>query len=192
MNKYDKSLALPNECWKPVEGYEGLYAVSSNGGAKSVERFDSLGRLWKERILRPTKTTDGYLLVQLYKDGKRKKYLVHRLVAQAFIPNPDNKPCVNHLDENKTNNHYSNLSWTTPKENSNWGTCQQRRAEKKRGIYNTKKSKAVCQYTLDGQFIKEYPSTMEVHRQLGYNQSSIGACCRGLYKTAYGYKWKYK
>jgi hypothetical protein len=177
MNKYNKALALPNEVWNSVEGYEE-YQVSTMGNVKSFYNG-------KEKILKPRKDKNGYLVVNLWKNGKGKTYKVHRLVAEAFLPNPDNKPQINHLSEfEKANNHYSNLSWVTPKENTNWGTRTERMAKTR--------SKPVYQYTLDGQFIKEWPSVQEVERQLGYSKGNICQCCLGKLKTAYGYIWQYK
>jgi hypothetical protein len=180
-----KGVELPSLFWRDVVGYEGLYQVSIDGEVKNVKTG---------RILRPCKSHKGYLLTYLYKDGKGKGYSVHRLVARAWIPNPDNLPQVNHINEDKTDNRVENLEWVTAKENVNWATGIERAAKTKRGVYNIKTSKPVYQYTLDGQFIKEYPSTHEVERQTGFSHTNISACCLGKYgrKTAYGYKWCYK
>jgi len=124
------------------------------------------------------------LRVILYNSsGKRKAFLVHRLVCEAFHENPNNKPCVNHIDENKANNVASNLEWCTVKENINHGTRTARMAKAR--------SKPVGQYTLDGKLIKVWQSTMEIQRQLGFNRGNISAVARGERKTANGYVWKY-
>ena len=99
------------EIWRDIDGYEGLYQVSNKGRVKSL-------KYGKERILRPGWKTGGYLFVILCKNGNQSKQRIHRLVAQAFIPNPNNKPQVNHLDENKKNNCVDNLEWATAKENT--------------------------------------------------------------------------
>lgn len=165
------------EFWKEIKGYEGLYQVSNYGRVKSL--------YWNnERIMKTAKGKDGYLLVQLWKNKKGKMYSVHRLVAQAFIPNPDNLPIINHKDEKPSNNHVENLEWCDYIYNNNYGTTKQRRADKQ--------SKTVYQYNLKGEFVAEYPSTMEIQRQLGFNNGGIVACCNGKIKTAYGYKWTYK
>lgn len=180
---------MKEEIWRPIKDYDGLYEVSNLGRVRSVERIETLsdGRkhLHKGKILKPAKGTGGYLICKLYKNSKHKTITVHRLVAKAFIPNPDNLPQVNHRDENKRNNCVSNLEWCSCKYNINYGTGIQRSTEKR--------SKSVLQLDINtGRVIYEYPSLMEVVRKLNISQSRISDCCRGKRKTAYGYKWKYK
>lgn len=110
------------EIWRPVEGYEGLYEVSSYGRVKSLDRYDRRKCFRKGRILIQNNDGRGYMSVQLCVNGKIKKYLVHRLVSQAFIPNPDVLPEVNHKDENPENNSVTNLEWCDRKYNVNYGT----------------------------------------------------------------------
>lgn len=114
---------MTNETWVDIEGYEGLYQVSNLGNVKSLNRVikyrNNKKAFHKERLLVP-KENFGYLRVTLSKDNKRKEYRIHRLVAKAFIPNPENKPIVNHLDENKQNNKSENLEWSTQDENFNY------------------------------------------------------------------------
>jgi hypothetical protein len=172
------------EVWKDIEGYDD-YQVSNHGRVKSL-------KYGKERIMTPHTINGGYLNVCLSKNSKINWYLIHRLVAEAFISNPYNLPYINHKDECKTNNHVDNLEWCTRQYNNTYGTGIQRMTEKLKGRNNTKKSKTIYQYTLDGKFIKEFPSTMEVERQLGYSNGNISQCCLGKRKTAYGYVWKYK
>lgn len=182
---------MKKEIWKPVKDYEGLYEVSNYGNVKSLNRVETVGkliRIRKERILKPCVNSKGYLQVGLCKNGKITNKLIHRLVAEAFIPNTDNLQQVNHKGENKQNNCVWQLEWCTNKYNSNYGTRNER--IRKRNT-NGKLSKPVSQYTLDGNYIKEFSSTMEVQRQLGYAQANISLCCNGKYKHAYGYKWKY-
>ena len=178
--KIKKTMKI-NEIWKDIEGYEGLYQVSDKGRVKS---------LWfgKERILKPV-SCRGYLQVDLCKNGLKKMCKIHRLVAMTFLPNPNNLPQINHIDEDKTNNNANNLEWCTAKYNHNYGTINQRISEK---MTNGKLSKPVLQYTLDGELIKEWRSTMDVERNLGYNQGYISACCNGKIKSAYRFIWKYK
>jgi len=180
------------ETWKDIKGYEGLYQVSNLGRVKSLERTvagkNGSERTIRERILRPTPTRDGYLRVKLYdSSGKIKRFLVHRLVCEAFHENPENKPCVNHIDENKANNTTSNLEWCTYEENNKYGTRPAKVA--KANVKN--KSKPVGQYTSDDNLIKIWQSIAEVQRQLGFSQGNISETARGKRKTAYGYIWKY-
>ena len=165
---------MKKEYWKPVVGYEGLYEVSNWGRVKSL-------KFGKEKILKPSKnkkTKHGYLQVALWKNGQYKRYYVHRLVAEAFIDNPNNYKEVNHKDENKTNNVVSNLEWCDRKYNQNYGT----RTEKC--------SKKVYQYTLDGKFVKEWESIAECGRN-GFNQGGICKCCNGKQKIYRGFIWRY-
>ena len=114
------------EEWRPIEGYEGLYEVSNTGRVRSVDRYIKNGhssyRLHKGKVISLLKGEYGYIQVNLYYNGKNYKKYVHRLVAQAFIPNPDNLPQINHKDEDKTNNRVDNLEWCTAKYNINYGT----------------------------------------------------------------------
>ena len=123
------------EEWRPIEGYEGLYEVSSYGRVRSLDRYVkySNGRihLYKGKVLSPIKDTDGYLKVNLYCNGKNKKCLVHRLISQAFIPNPLGLPQVNHRDEDKSNNSIDNPEWCTAKYNINYGTARIRSRDTK-------------------------------------------------------------
>lgn len=179
------------EVFKDIKGYEGLYQVSNLGNVKSLNRFASDGRFIKGRFLK-AKTPNPYKRVSLCKNGMVKDYSVHRLVAETFLDNPYNLPCVNHKDENSCNNRVDNLEWCTYQYNINYGTARQRQKEKLIGVFNTKKSKKVCQYTLDGEFIAEYPSLAEIERQLGFSSSKTSLVCNGKRKTAYSYIWKYK
>ena len=184
MNKYNKAFALPNEVWEDVKGYEGLYKVSTMGRVKSLN-YNKTG---KERILKPAKTKKGYLVVTLCKDGKRKQFSVHRLVAEAFVSNPENKPQINHLSEVKASNHYSNLCWATAKENLNWGTRNTRAAK---AMTNGKQSKPVVGINPNTGKVVEFPSANEAERN-GFSSGNISRCCHGKYKQAYGYIWRYK
>lgn len=134
--------------------------------------------------------TYGYTTSRGYKTVvyKYKHYLVHRLVAECFIPNPDNLPYINHKDENKTNNNVNNLEWCTPEYNVNYGTSITRRIEKQK---NNVRSKPVLQYTLEGELVKEWPSIKECGRN-GFNTGNVCRCCKGKTKTHKGYKWIYK
>lgn len=174
---------MKNEEWRDVVGYEGLYQVSSEGRVKSLERTDRFGRVVKERVLKQDVTHDGYLRVCLYASDKRKWFRVHRLVCEAFRENPEDKPEVNHIDEDKTNNNAVNLEWCTRKENINHGSRNERARKAK--------SKSVGQYTRDGELIKIWPSTIEAKRQAGFNCGHIYSVANGKRKTHKGFVWKY-
>lgn len=203
-----------NEEWLPVVGYEGLYEISNLGKVKSLR--DNNGKP-REKILRQGKMKNGYLYVVLCKEGKVKTFLIHRLVAQAFIQNPNNYQTVNHIDENKENNCIDNLEWMDMKQQVNHGTCIQRRvahtdykAFQEKRVANTdykaiaakidykeigrknaeKQSKRVYQYSLDSTLVAIWQSTRECGRQ-GYNQGNVAACCRGELKSHKGYIWSY-
>lgn len=194
-----------NETWTDIKGYEGLYQVSNYGRVKSFDKLRSAGngvRLIPGRLLKPAKVSSGYLAVRLYDHNHNSKMrLIHRLVAIAFLPNPDNLPIINHKDEDKTNNFVcvnqdgtinelkSNLEWCTSKYNSNYGTCPRRI-----GDYLTnfpKYSKRVAQYTKDGVLIKIFPSTKEIQRQLGIDNAHVSSVCLGKTKSAKGFIFRY-
>ena len=178
--------------------YEGLYEVSNFGRIKSLN-YNHTGR---EKVMNPSDDGYGYLRVVLWKNGEYKTCKVHRLVAQTFLPNPDNLPQVNHKiegDKGKTinmvifnedgsiNKEKSTIEWVTPKENSNYATRNKRIFEK---TTNGKLSKRVLQLSLTGELICEYPSIQECERN-GFDHSNICKCCLGKRKSAYGFKWCY-
>ena len=165
------------EIWKDIVGYEGHYKISNLGRVKSL-------KYGKEQILKNVKNGRGYLQVDLLKNGEEKTYYIHRIVAQVFLPNPQNLPQINHKNEDKTDNNANNLEWCTAKYNNNYGTHNQRSAEKR--------SKPVLQYTKDGKFVKEWKSARDIERNLGYNSGYISSCCNGKFKSAYRFVWKYK
>jgi hypothetical protein len=160
--------------WRDVVGYEGLYMVSDFGMVLNVVMLN---------ILTDTPNTDGYPEVSLLKDGKVKKKRVHRLVAEAFIPNPENKPVVNHLDETRWNNRVNNLEWATVSENINHGTRNARLA-KKLGIPIYSIS--------DGGEISEYESIISAVREMNGCSPTIYRALRNPQSKAYGRKWRYK
>ena len=170
---------MKKELWRPVVGFEGLYDVSNLGRVRSLN-YNKTGRC---KLLKLTKNGSGYLNVHLSKDGKAKIFLVHRLVAKTFIPNPNNLPFVNHKDENPLNNCVENLEWCTLEYNFAYGTAIKRRAEKR--------SKAVLQFTRDGEFVREWSSATECGRN-GFCQKHVSACCNGYRHTHNGFVWKFK
>lgn len=159
------------ETWKEISGYEGLYEVSNLGHVRSL----NYNRTGKTQILKPGKD-NGYLQVMLYKDGKPKSFYVHRPVANAFPPNPLNLPELNHINEDKSNNAVSDLEFCSAKYNINFGTGIKRRAVKS---VNGPTAKQVLQYDKEGNFLKQWPSIMEVERSLGFAASGICKCRNG-------------
>ena len=168
------------ENWKDIKGYEGLYQVSDRGRIKTLAN----DKYRKEKIRKPRKGGKGYMMISLTKERITKHKQVHRLVAEAFIPNPDNLPQVNHKDEDPTNNNVENLEWCTLNYNLNYGTRMKKVVEKL--------SRQTAQYSPDGKLIKVWPSLREIQRETGYCQSSISMCCNGKYKQAYGFIWTYQ
>lgn len=180
----NQKVLIMKEIWVPVKGYIGLYEVSNLGRVRSLNYNHSR----KTKLLKQRKTKFGYMRVGLFKNYKQKTFFVHRLVAEAFIPNWFNYQQVNHIDEDKTNNHVDNLEWCTAGYNTNYGTRNEKVSVK---MTNGKLSKGVLQFTLDGEFVREWSSTREAERN-GYNHGDIGLCCRGVYKQYKGFVWKYK
>lgn len=168
------------EIWKDIEGYEGLYKVSNLGRVKSFRKSSKYGAP-DELILKPNIITSGYEVVTLYKERSKSKFQVHRLVANAFIPNPLLLPCVNHKDENKVNNCSENLEWCTYQYNNNYGTARVRRIETV--------STPVLQKTLDGEIIAIYRSAKIAAELLGYQKRSVSGWCRS--GIGGGYIWEY-
>lgn len=175
------------EIWKTIEGYEGFYEISNLGRVKSLRRIETRknGTTYpvKESIIAQHADKKGYCRARLRKPGSTKTLLVHRLVAAAFIPNPNGYKEINHKDECKGNNRADNLEWCDRKYNIHYGTGRKRQAELQ--------SKKVYQYTMDGDLVKVWNSTKECGRN-GYAQSSVQRCCKGKAKSHIGYKWSYE
>lgn len=153
------------EIWKKIEGHE-QYEVSNYGRVRS-----------KRKVLKPFVNGRGYYRVEI---GHKNLRFVHRLVAEAFIENPNGYPIINHKDEDKTNNHVSNLEWCTHKYNSNYGTTPIRCSEKSR--------MPVIQVLPNGEIVK-WESLRAIERELGYSHANISKACKGYYKKAYKCKW---
>lgn len=171
------------ETWKAVDGFEGFYEVSDLGNVRSLN-YKNMGIV---ENLNPIIDRYGYPRVCLCLGGTQCNRTIHRMVAQAFLKNPDNLPQINHINEDKTDNRVCNLEWCTAKHNNNHGTRNERISEHKR---NTN-CKEIWQLNLDGSVVRKWVSLNEIHRQLGYDISHIIRVCRGIKKTAYGYNWQY-
>ena len=194
---------MEEEVWKPIKGYEGLYEISNLGRVKSLN-YRGTG---KGKILKNIEDRKGYLKVCLTKNGRHKIFRVHRLVAEAFIPNPENKPCVDHINTIKNDNRIENLRWVTNKENNNnpltkkkysknhrkqnSEESKKKMSEAKKGennhMYgrigeNNPKSKPVVQIDLNtNEVVNIYFSTSEAERQTGFKQSNISSCCNNKF-----------
>ena len=177
------------EIWEDIEGFEWLYQISSLGRVKSLERKikGKCGSIHtkKEKLRKISKDTGGYLYVPISNEFEKKNYLIHRLVAEAFLPNPENLPQVNHKNEDKTDNNVNNLEWCTREYNNNYSTRNERIA--KEHTNNPKRSKKVIR--IDTGVV--YPSLAEIQRQLGFDKASIQKCCVGKQNTSYNMNWKY-
>ena len=168
------------EIWKDIPGYETLYQVSNLGNIRSLHNYGGKYNILRQQIKR------GYYQVGLRKNGIRKWHQVHRLVAGAFLCNKDNLPQVNHKNENKLDNRVENLEWCSVSYNNTYGT----RIEK----VKNKISKPVIQFSLDGKYIKEYPSLCDAARTVNSSAGNIYSCCnkKPNYKQVKGYIWRYK
>ena len=160
--------------------YRGLYQVSNLGNVKSLGNGNNTNA--KERMLKAGKRKDGYLQLTLYKNGKKKQFLIHRLVAYMFIDGYFNGAEVNHIDENKENNSIENLEWMTPKQNCNHGTRNKRMTKTR--------NKKVIGYSLTETKVIILQSTHQAEK-FGFNQGAICECCNGKRKSHKGFIFKY-
>lgn len=181
-----------NEIWKPVVGLEDYYMISSLGRVRSLDRWRNAKNgsksLLKGKIMKEHYIDNGYIRVLLNNGTTKKKYLIHRLVAEAFLPNPNNLPQVNHKDEDKSNNMiWVNEDGSIDYNKSNLEWCDEK--------YNTRYSlsKPIMQFTIDGELVRKWDATIDIENNLGINHSAVSNCCKNKYgyKTAGGYIWKY-
>lgn len=196
---------MQEEIWKDIDGYEGLYQVSNLGRVRSLG-FDK----WhKGKIIKGC--FDGkkkYLFVSLHKNGNSKAFNIHRLVATAFIPNPNNLPQVNHKDEVKTNNNADNLEWCDAYYNMNYGTAMERMIATRKSQNDIEEIVAKCkatkiannsfsaeqpvnQFTWDGEFVARYVSSTDAMKKIGVQRASISRCCKWKTKRAGNFIWVY-
>lgn len=167
------------EEWKEIPGYDGKYEVSNLGKVRNAFTGKHLSQ---KRYAR-------YIKVYLYHDYTRKCYMLHRLVAEAFVENKDNKPQVNHIDGDRYNNRYDNLEWCTQSENILHSYRIGLRENNKKRLLETN-HKCVDQLSMDGEYIRTWYSLSEAARQLGLSVSNICTCCKGRIHSTGGYKWR--
>lgn len=183
------------EIWKDIPNYQGFYQISNFGNVKSLcFGARNIKKSNKQKLLKSSPSNCGYYKVELYKDGKSKMFYVHRLVANAFIPNPDNKPQVNHIDGNKANNSVSNLEWCTHSENQRHAISMGLRKSSPMLDRKGKLSplrKPILQYTKDGVFVKEWDCISDVARYFNCGVCNIIRSLKNESQTSCGYKWKY-
>lgn len=190
----DRVVCEDGETWKDIVGYEGKYAISSHGRVFSLTRVrynTKGGKVYKGRYLRQNKQKHGYSAVALLSDGITKLIKIHRLVASAFLPNPANKPTVDHIDGNTSNNYVSNLRWATIKENiNNPATICHKYG--KINLGRNPMAVPVCGINIKtGEHI-DFDCIEAADRFLGVKYSKyIGLCCRGKWKSYKGYYWHY-
>lgn len=168
----------------PIDGFGEAYAISSYGRVRSLDRWVSPKghiQLCKGRILNQHIASAGYLCVVLSYNGKKIREYVHRLVAMAFIRNPNNLPEVNHRDRNPLNNNRRNLEWCTHEYNVRY----------MRNEIVVPRVRPIEQYTLNGKLVAKFESSADVNRKLGYGQAYINACCLNRKKSAHGFIWRY-
>lgn len=178
------------EIWKDIKGYEGLYQVSNLGNVMSLN-YKNHGYA---KLLTPKCNNAGRLWVELFNNNKKRAFLIHRLVAFAFIENPNNYSQINHIDENPKNNNVENLEWCTQEYNIKY-YLERHRGERKIKKYSQKYQKRtdfkILQCSLNGEPIRSWKNSREVCKECGWSDWSISECCRGNRKTAYGFIWQY-
>lgn len=180
--------------WRNIRGYEGLYQVSNLGRVRSLDRVVMTTmncRHYKSVILTPTYNDSGYLIVSLSKNGEITPHRVHRLVAEAFIPNLEGKPCIDHINGVRDDNRVENLRWCTKLENNNFELSIENKKKAHINQTNENLMKAVDQFTLDGEFVADYDSPKYAAEAVGCTRNAITKACReGI--PIKGYIWKYK
>lgn len=164
-----------HEIWKSIKGYENLYEVSNIGNVRNK----------KNKVLKVKNiNSNGYYRVELWKKNKKRNVLIHRLVAETFIPNLNNLPCINHIDMNRKNNCVSNLEWCTQKMNMKFASLFSDNFKQR--------NKIIIQYDLNGNYLNEYKNINQASEINKINKGNICSCCKNIRKQAGGYIWRYK
>ena len=171
--------------WKDVEGYEGIYKISDTGIL--INQFG--------KVLKPGDNGRGYASIYLWKNRKKKRHYIHRLVAEAFIPNPEQKPYINHIDNNPRNNHVKNLEWCTPKENTDWMIVQGRFKRTETWLKNLDiglqpRRKRVKRINPSTGEVVIYDGINKTKKD-GFTTSSVSQCCNGTRHSHHGYVWEF-
>lgn len=179
---------MSNTEWASITGYEGLYEVSSDGRVRTLAHKTMGHSIPSKELAITIHKSQRYAKVRLYKDGRPKDHAVHRLVATAFVPNPEGKPQINHKDGNKANNSATNLEWCTQAENNNHAI--------RKGLNSTESAvkatmKKVVQLNANGESVKVWDSMTEAAIALGLQVSNISHCCKGRIKSTGGYRWEF-
>ena len=193
-----KNYNTEKEVWKDVKDFEGYYEISNLGRLRRKTRHitdkNGVVKLWQGKILKYTKNPDGYPIFIMSKNAKTKYKSGHRMVAEAFIENPNDYPVVNHKDENPANNHVGNLEWCTIEYNNAYGTRTERMKNSKGFKERHRKNrKPVFKVSLGGEILKEFKSLKEAYQSDSeYTKSGVANCCNGHLNTYKGYFWIYK
>lgn len=192
-----------NEIWKPIKGYEGYYEASNLGNIRSVDRVilstanilhTEHKQLRRGRVLRQGNGRKGYKIVVLQKEGRKHTLYTHRVIATTFIDNPDNKPCIDHINGIHTDNRAENLRWVTQKENiNNPNTIRKNLTTLRRNAKNGCKAKTILQLDKESlEVIREILPRTSFFKDMGYSREYVTSACRNHRKIAYGYRWAFK
>lgn len=177
------------EIWKDIEGYEGLYQVSNQGRVKSLSRKVANAMFSiKEHVVKEGDNGHGYKFVSLWANNKGNRYYVHRLVALAFIPNPNDYKYINHKDEDKSNNHVSNLEWCTAKYNCNYGNHTKKLKE---SYISDGNNRPIDVYDMSGNFVKTYACSNEACKELNVHRRALYLACQGVTKSCKGHRFAF-